>query len=106
MSVNYFPFKGIVKDRPYPGTGLSTALWPLKTNVLIVPFDNLYLTQDGVFIEALFRTSGSYSGDDTPHVILWHGNYYLEDGHHRAVAAALAGHKSIYARVYISPDIG
>lgn len=105
MSVNYFPFKGIVKDRPYPDTGLSTALWPLKTHVLIVPFDNLYLTQDGVFIEALFRTSGSYSGDDTPHVILWRGNYWLEDGHHRVVSAALAGHKSIYARVFISTDI-
>jgi hypothetical protein len=102
--VNYFPFKGIVDERPYPPTNLSTQTWPKHSIVLDVPVKNLFLTQKGVWIEALFR-SGSHSGDDTPHVVLWRGNYYLEDGHHRVVSAALAGHKTIYARVYISLDL-
>jgi len=94
-----------MKERPYPPTGLSTLLWPMNSTVMHVPLENMILTQDGVFIEPQFRTSGSYSGDDVPHVVLWRGNYYLEDGHHRVIPAALAGHKSIIARVFISPDL-
>lgn len=104
MTTDFFPFKGILTERPYPPTKLTTDLWPEHSCVLSVPLSNLYLTQEGVLIQALFR-SGSYSGDDTPHVVLWKGNYYLEDGHHRVTTAALAGHKTIIARVYVSPDL-
>lgn len=83
MAVQYFPFKGIVKERPYPPTGLTTLRWALETRVQIVPLENLFLTQGGVFIEPLFRSQGSHCGDDMPHVVLWRGNFYLEDGHHR-----------------------
>jgi len=100
--MSYFPFKGIVLERPYPTTGLSTKLWMETVPVRGVPLGNLYLTQNGILIEALFRTSGSYSGDEYPHVVLWAGSYYLEDGHHRVVAAALSRQQSVYARVFIS----
>ncbi len=101
--MSYFPFKDIVTTRPYPPTGMSTRLWPENSEVMELDIKDLILTQSGVLIRALFRDRGSYSGDDTPHVVFWNGNFYLEDGHHRAVTAALAGHKTIYARVFKSP---
>lgn len=98
-----FPFKGIVQHRMYPPTGLTTELWPEKTKIQRIPLSNIYLTQSGVFIRPLFSAEGSYSGDPMPHAVLWRGNFYLEDGHHRAVKIALRGGTAIYARVFISP---
>lgn len=101
MSAKYFPFKGIITDRPYPATGLTTNSWSLKSRLMRVPMENVYLTQAGVFIEPLFRHGKTHSGDDVPHVVFWRGNFYLEDGHHRIVRLALQGRTYFLARVFI-----
>lgn len=58
----------------------------------------LIATQPGVLLHALVGDPVPVGGDPWPHVILWRGDAYLEDGHHRAVRALLAGHSEIEAR--------
>lgn len=103
MPAQYFPFKGIVDIRPYRQTGLTTERWMKEVPVRSVPFENLFLTQAGVLIAPLFSNGSSYTGDSTPHTVLWRGNYYLEDGHHRVTRAALEGHLAVWARVFMHP---
>lgn len=43
-------------------------------------------------------------GDPFPHVVHWNGLFYLEDGHHRVVAAAVRGESQIRARIYSVPE--
>lgn len=82
------PFKGIVEERPYPATGLTSALWRREVRPVYVDFADLWLTQKGVRIKPLFGITDRAS-DAFPHVVLWSGEYYLEDGHHRVTRAAL-----------------
>ena len=54
-----------------------------------------------------FRRQGSFSdslfsyGDLFPHVVNWDGKFYLEDGVHRALRAALQQRTTIHARVLV-----
>jgi hypothetical protein len=67
-----------------------------------VPLGEIIATQDGVKLEPLIhgdRGRPSFSGDNTPHIVSWRGNLYLEDGHHRVVRAAIAGQTQVFARV-------
>lgn len=96
-------FAGYVTPRPYPVTGLTTKLWIDAVPTRRVRFSDLWLTQDGIKIEVLFTTDDlnhSWSGDKYPHVVLWHGKHYLEDGNHRVVRAALRGYRSANCRVF------
>lgn len=84
-----FPFRGIVSERPYPETGLTTARWAKEVGVELVTFGELMLTQTGVVIPALFGVTERIS-DEYPHVVQYQGIRYLEDGHTRVVRAALS----------------
>jgi ParB-like chromosome segregation protein Spo0J len=65
-----------------------------------VQISDLVTTQPGVLLHALSDKAPQPVGGDTyPHVILWKGTYYLEDGHHRTVRARLAGQTTIEARL-------
>lgn len=96
-----FPFKGILHSvvRPWKETGLSTKSWISDVATSLIAMEDLWLTQDGVYIHALFGEKLS-SIDPFPHVVIWHGEMYLEDGHHRVVKLALAGDLYLEARVY------
>lgn len=96
-------FAGYISPRPYPVTGLTTRLWIETVPIQLIRFSDLWLTQDGVKIEHLFNTEDlnhSYSGDRFPHVVMWEGKHYLEDGNHRVVRAALRGYRSGNCRVF------
>ncbi len=86
-------------SRPYPATGLTTALWrdvPLE----FVRLENLVTTQDGVSIQGLLdRSSPAHPGDRFPHVVEHHGVLYLEDGHNRVCRLLLSGNTVTACRV-------
>jgi hypothetical protein len=89
----------IVADgRPYPATGLTTALWRLIEPEL-VPVAQLVTTQRHLDLEALL-TAGSRPGSDVyPLVVAWAGRMFLEDGHHKVTRAVLRGEAAVLARV-------
>jgi hypothetical protein len=78
----------VVAPRPYPPTGLTTARWAAEVPTALVPFADLWLTQEYANILALFGHTDRVS-DAHPHVVRWHGICLLEDGHNRVVRAAL-----------------
>lgn len=99
-----FPFKGIVEERPYPPTGLTTALWAARVRPIEIAFADLWLTQKHVRVKPLFGITDRDS-DAFPHVVFWRGEFYLEDGHHRVTRAALAWHaRRLHMRAYSLED--
>lgn len=99
-------FAGIDTSRPWPKTEMTTEKWK-QIPPIFVPLNRLIATQEGVKFEALIgQAKPSFSGDNTPHVVSWRGNLYLEDGHHRAVRAAVAGQTQVFARVLAIIDHG
>jgi hypothetical protein len=90
--------------RPYPETGLTTTRWQAEVGTELVPFVDLWLTQPGVDILALFGYSRRIS-DRYPHVVRWQGLNLLEDGHCRVVRTALTRQATAMTmRVFTSPD--
>ena len=77
---------------------MTTALW-LSLPAREVIIAELIATQPGLLLHALTGEPTSHSGDVLPHVIAWQGALYLEDGHHRAARALLAGQLRMTARV-------
>lgn len=94
-------FKGIISrdnGEPWGSTGMTTAKWahiPTRD----VTITDLIATQPGILLRALTEENTPIGGDLIPHVINWQGNLYLEDGHHRAMRALLAGQRTLTARV-------
>lgn len=89
---------------PWGETGMSTARWA-SVPVWRVTIASLVATQPQLLIRALRPDAPApYAGDPYPHVICWGGVMYLEDGHHRVVRAALAGARTIAARVLVVGD--
>lgn len=91
-------FAGIDCARDWPPPGMTSARW-LTVPAVSVPLRALTATQDGVYFEPLLTPTAPVGGDPIAHVISWHGRLLLEDGHHRAVRAAIAGRRAIRARV-------
>lgn len=95
-----FPFAGIVPDRPYPATGLTTARWRTEVRPSIVLFRGLWLTQKGIDVLSLFGVPAEHTADDpVPHVVFHSGRYYLEDGHSRVIRLAMGFATWTIARV-------
>jgi len=97
------PFKRIVSredGEPWGDTGMSSLTW-LSVPPANVVIADLIATQPGVLLHALARDYDEtpIGGDVYPHVILWDGELYLEDGHHRVVRRLLRGKKKVMARV-------
>lgn len=100
------PFAGFATARPWPVTGLTTRLWVDTVDVRMVTFDRLHLGQDHLDIPGLFGFTRRTDADVYPHVVVWRDTWYLEDGHHRVVRAALQGGKALPMRVFHSPTDG
>jgi Arc/MetJ family transcription regulator len=59
----------------------------------------LITTKSTLDLESLLAEDSTFYGDLFAHVVYWRGAYYLEDGLHRAVRAALRGRAILHARV-------
>lgn len=87
-------------DRPYPPSGLTSALWR-RIPVRLVAYAELTTTQAHVAIAALLDPHRPpMSGDRYPHVIAWAGRLWLEDGHTRVTRALLRGDAEGLCRVH------
>jgi ParB-like chromosome segregation protein Spo0J len=95
-------FKDIIsRDNgcPWGTSGQTSATW-LNVPVVELPISELVATQPGLLLHALSdKAPQPVGGDIFPHVILWNGTYYLEDGHHRTVRARLSGQTTVKARL-------
>lgn len=70
-------------------------VWPVK-------IDDLIFSQTGVTFEGIITVlagESSYCGDPFPHVVVYEGDMYLSDGHHRAIVEKCQGREWILARV-------
>lgn len=91
-------FKRVGDGRPYPEHETSLRAWsgvPPRQ----VRLDELVTTKRTLDLEALLAEDSTFYGDLFAHVVEWDGEYYLEDGLHRALRAALQQRTVIHARV-------
>lgn len=95
-------FKEVRDGRPYPEHGLTLKEWaavPPRS----IRLDELVTTKRELALDKLLAEDSTFYGDLFPHVVAWHGQFYLEDGLHRALRAALQQRTAIHVRVYESP---
>jgi Arc/MetJ family transcription regulator len=92
-------FKAIVNGRPYPDHGFATAGQWSRIPPRQVRLAELIATKGTLDLEALLSEDSTFYGDLFAHVVYWQGGYYLEDGLHRAVRAALHGRQTLHSRV-------
>ncbi|RCK68511.1 MULTISPECIES: type II toxin-antitoxin system VapB family antitoxin [Desertihabitans] len=91
-------FKRVGDVRPYPDHGYTQKQW-----AAIAPhqirLDQLVTTKRTLDLEALLEEDSTFYGDLFAHVVSWQGEFYLEDGLHRALRAALQQRQTLHARV-------
>jgi Arc/MetJ family transcription regulator len=92
-------FKRVGDGRPYPEHGLSSKSWA-AVPPRQVRLDELVTTKDTLHLDTLLDEDSTFYGDLFAHVIEWRGEYYLEDGLHRALRAALQQRNVLHARVH------
>jgi len=92
-------FKRVGEGRPYPDHGLSSKGWA-AVPPRQVRLDDLVTTKDTLQLAALLDEDSTFYGDLFAHVVEWRGEYYLEDGLHRALRAALQQRNVLHARVH------
>jgi len=91
-------FKRVGVGRPYPDHGLTSKGWAAVPPRQI-RLDQLVTTKDTLQLSSLLDEDSTFFGDLFAHVVLWQGEYYLEDGLHRALRAALQQRHVLHARV-------
>ncbi len=91
-------FKSVGVGRPYPDHGLTGQGWAAVPPRQI-RLDQLTTTKDTLQLTSLLDEDSTFYGDLFAHVVLWRGEYYLEDGLHRALRAALQQRHVLHARV-------
>ena len=96
-------FKRVGVGRPYPDHGLTSSAWA-AVPPRQVRLDELVTTKDTLQLAALLDEDSTFFGDLFAHVVQWRGEYYLEDGLHRALRAALQQRNMLHARVYTLED--
>ena len=91
-------FKRVGEGRPYPEHGYVQRQWAAIAPQQI-RLDQLVTTKRTLDLEQLLEDDSTFYGDLFAHVIAWNGDYYLEDGLHRALRAALQQRQTMHARV-------
>lgn len=92
-------FRAIADSRPYPDHGfVSSGQWS-RIPPRQVRLAELITTKSTLDLESLLAEDSTFYGDLFAHVVYWQGGFYLEDGLHRAVRAALRGRGTLHARV-------
>ncbi len=98
-------FKDVGESRPYPDHGYVTAKQWSTVPPRTVRLDQLVTTRAQLDLRSLLDEDSTFFGDLFAHVVEWRGNFYLEDGLHRALRSALHGRTLIHARILpIEPD--
>jgi Arc/MetJ family transcription regulator len=95
-------FKRVGDGRPYPDHGLTSREWA-AIRPSRVRLADLVTTRSQLDLSVLLVDDSTYFGDLFAHVVQWRGDLYLEDGLHRALRAALAGHgdATLHARIHV-----
>jgi Arc/MetJ family transcription regulator len=91
-------FKMVQDGRPYPAHDLMLRDWaaiPPRQ----VRLDQLITTKRVLALDVLLDDDSTFYGDLFPHVVQWHDEFYLEDGVHRALRAALQQRTVLHVRV-------
>lgn len=91
-------FKRIGEGRPYPDHGRGSRQWA-ELAPRQVRLDQLVTTRRQLDLGALLAEDSTFYGDLFAHVVRWRGEFYLEDGLHRAVRAALQQRTVLHVRV-------
>lgn len=91
-------FKRIGEGRPYPAHGRNHRGWA-EVSPRQIRLDQLVTTKRQLDLDALLADDSTFYGDLFAHVVKWQGEFYLEDGLHRAVRAALQQRTVLHARV-------
>jgi Arc/MetJ family transcription regulator len=96
-------FKRVGESRPYPEHGTTSRAWS-QVPPRQVRLDQLVTTKDTLKLTSLLDEDSTFYGDLFAHVVQWQGEYYLEDGLHRALRAALQQRHVVHARVLVLED--
>lgn len=91
-------FKRVGDGRPYPEHGFSSRAWA-AVPPRQVRLDDLVTTKKTLQLDDLLVEDSTFYGDLFAHVVEWRGEFYLEDGLHRALRAALHQRNVLHARV-------
>lgn len=91
-------FKAVGDGRPYPEHGLAQRDWAAIPPRQI-RLSELVTTKRELDLHSLLSKDSTFYGDLFPHVVQWQGTYYLEDGLHRALRAALHQRTVLHARI-------
>ena len=91
-------FKRVGDGRPYPPHDLTSRAWAALPPRQ-VRLDELVTTKRVLALDVLLDADSTFYGDLFPHVVLWNGEFYLEDGLHRALRAALQQRTTLHVRV-------
>jgi Arc/MetJ family transcription regulator len=92
-------FKTVQEGRPYPPHDLSLREWS-RVPPRQLRLDELITTKRVLALDVLLDDECTFYGDLFPHVVRWNGEYYLEDGLHRALRAALQHRATLHVRVF------
>ena len=93
-------FKAIGDTRPYPDHGRHSARDWSDVPPRMVRLQELVTTKLTLDLGMLLAEDSTFYGDLFAHVVEWQGEYYLEDGLHRALRAALQQRNILHARVH------
>ena len=93
-------FKKVGDGRPYPEHGKSTPRDWADVPPRMVRLDDLVTTKRTLDLGHLLAEDSTFYGDLFAHVVEWRDEYYLEDGLHRALRAALQQRSVLHARVH------
>ena len=91
-------FKAVGDRRPYPEHQTPQREWA-RIPPRQLRLDMLVTTKRTLDLATLLANDSTFYGDLFAHVVHWQGGYYLEDGLHRAVRAALQQRTVLHARV-------
>lgn len=96
-------FKAVGDGRPYPDHGYTQREWA-EIPPRQVRLDQLVTTKNKLDLGQLLADDSTFYGDLFAHVVQWRGNFYLEDGLHRALRSALHQRSVLHARVLDLPS--
>lgn len=86
--------------------GMTTARWMTEVPVVELPICWLTPTQEqldpALVLAAIKDPTRSHCGDPYPHVVLAEATMWIEDGHHRVVAARMTNRRTVHARLLVT----